>query len=92
MAGVPASPLPVLSDGGSVSSRVSGITSVLHDHVAPKVATTAERTYLITLTTLHPEPTLRVELRTAPVADWAKSGNTRTVPLPCPHSRIGGGQ
>jgi hypothetical protein len=76
--------LQLLSDGGSISATVGGIVSVLSDRITPQSGSPQERAYLITLTTAHPDSSMKVELTTTPVAEWAKAGQFPDGPAALP--------
>ena len=73
-----------LGDGGSIKTSVGGVVSVLHDQVTPQIGTPEIRTYLITLTTLRPDASLKVTLTTRPIIQWGKAGQFPDGPVALP--------
>ncbi|MGA3021894.1 MAG: hypothetical protein ABSE66_03690 [Thermoplasmata archaeon] len=73
-----------LSDDGSVSQLIDGTTAILADKVTLGPGTPAQRSYTVSITTLHPSPSLSVNLTTRPVADWSQTGQFPDGPSTLP--------
>ncbi len=80
-----ATALPKLSDGGSVSELIGGVTVVLSDKISLGLGTPAQRNYKISVTTLHPHPSVLVNLTTRPVAEWSRTGQYPGGPSTLPN-------
>jgi hypothetical protein len=76
--------LLVLADGKSISTLISGVTSVLHDKITPRVDTPEERSYSITVSTVLPDLLLHVTLETRPVTQWSRVGQFPGGPVALP--------
>jgi hypothetical protein len=77
--------LPKLSDGGSVSEVIGGIMVVLSDRITLGLGTPTQRIYNVTVTTLHPTPSVSVNLTTRPVAEWSRTGQFPGGPSSLPN-------